>query len=189
MDDRWHRPWLMRLLPDRRIEQFLSEGEHVLRDTRPSFKVWFLGVFDVIAAGVLMLAVVVAAADVAVTKMALVLWAVLAVHLVVEFVRFAFTRYVVTDHRAISWSGVYHDRFEWISWRKVTDVSVHSSLGERLLKTATIRVHSANEATGFKTMKGVPNPLEYAQLIADLVNASQGPVTLRPDGAQPSLRD
>ena len=77
--------------------------------------------------------------------------------------------------------GVLTDRLEWMSWKKVTDVSVHRSLADRFNHTATIKVQSANEASGFKAMKGVRDPRDFAQTIADLVNEAHGPIILTPD--------
>lgn len=181
MSERWHRPWYRELLPDRDVAKYLSIGETTIVDVRPSFHVWFWDEAPLIFTSILLVPIVAAAGEPAVTKVAVVMWIVLGARIVWTFLDRWFTRYVLTDHRAIRLSGVLTDRVEWMSWRKVTDVSVQRSLGDRLLGTATIKVQSANEASGFKAMTGVRDPMDFAQLIADLVNEAHGPIILSPD--------
>ncbi len=88
----------------------------------------------------------------------------------------AYTRYVLTDYRVIRACGVLRRDHEWIAWRKVTDVSVQRSMSDRLFGTATVQIHSANEASGFKEMTDVPRPVEFAEMIVELVNGHQGSV-------------
>jgi uncharacterized membrane protein YdbT with pleckstrin-like domain len=90
-----------------------------------------------------------------------------------RFMERRYTRYVLTDLRVIRVSGVLRRDHEWISWTKVTDVSVKRSLVDRLVGTATIHIQSANEASGFAAMTDVPQPTVFAQRIADLVSAAR----------------
>lgn len=98
-----------------------------------------------------------------------------------------YTRYVLTTHRVIRVSGVMRRDHEWISWSKVTDVSVKRSFFDRLVGTATIVIQSANEMSGFRAMTDVPRPLEFAEMIADQVNATRErglhPATPKPSAA------
>lgn len=87
-----------------------------------------------------------------------------------------FTRYVLTTHRALRVSGVLRADCEWMTWSKVTDVAVQRSAVDRLLGTATIRIHSANERSSFKAMDDVPDPIPFAEKISEMVNARQGAV-------------
>ena len=80
---------------------------------------------------------------------------------------------MLTDHRALRVSGVLRRDYEWISWKKVTDVSVHRSLFDRWFGTATIQIQSANEMSKFKAMDDVPNPVSFAETIVDLVNGAR----------------
>ncbi|NLA35148.1 MAG: PH domain-containing protein [Actinobacteria bacterium] len=181
MSQRWERPWYRQVLPERDIAKYLSIGETPILDERPSFSVWLWEEWLTLAVGLMLLPITIAAADVTVTKVALLMWLVLLVRLVRSFLVRWCTRYVLTDHRAIHLSGILTDRVEWMSWKKVTDVSIQRTLGDRMMGTATIKVQSANEASGFKAMKGVREPLDFAQLIADLVNEAHGPIILTPD--------
>ena len=63
---------------------------------------------------------------------------------------------------------------------EVTDVSIHRSVPDYMFKTATIEIHNANEASGFRAMTDVPRPLEPAETISRLVVARQGGVSLDP---------
>lgn len=188
MSKRWERPWYRQVLPDRDIAKYLSIGETPVLDERPSFTVWIFEEWLTVSVGLILLPIVVAAADVTVTKVALLMWFGLSLRLAYTFLVRWCTRYVLTDHRAIRLSGILTDRVEWMSWKKVTDVSIQRTIGDRLMGTATIKVQSANEASGFKAMKGVREPLDFAQLIADLVNEAHGPIILTPDPRRTDTR-
>ncbi len=67
-----------------------------------------------------------------------------------------------------------------MAWSKVTDVSIHRSVPDHMFKTATIEIHNANEASGFRAMADVPRPLEFAETISRLVAAKSGRRLARP---------
>jgi uncharacterized membrane protein YdbT with pleckstrin-like domain len=89
----------------------------------------------------------------------------------VRFCRMWCTRYLLTSHRVMRVSGVVRRDLEFMTWSKVTDVSIERSLADRLTRTATIRVHSANEQSSFKVLSDVLYPVEFAEEIARRVNA------------------
>jgi uncharacterized membrane protein YdbT with pleckstrin-like domain len=55
------------------------------------------------------------------------------------------THYVVTDRRLIMRTGVLGRRRRDLPLSRVNDVSVHRSLGERLLRSGTLTIESAGE--------------------------------------------
>ena len=72
--------------------------------------------------------------------------------LVVRRLQAWYTRYALTDFRLIRSWGVLKRQLAWIPWSKVTDVSMVQTLAGRILGYATVRIESANEASGFKAV-------------------------------------
>ncbi len=99
---------------------------------------------------------------------------VLAIMLVIRRAQAWYTRYALTDFRVIRSWGILHRRMAWIPWSKVTDVSLHQSLAGRVLGYATVRIESANEASGFKEITDLRDPHRFHRLIAEIVEAKQG---------------
>jgi len=165
-------------IPNRRVDDFLTAEEIVERQTPPDMFGWSLGVLPEVLL-LLIIALLGLGSDhgPVQTLSAIMMVAVMA-DLVWQGTDTWFTRYVITDHRAIRVSGVIKIHCEWMAWSKVTDVTVTRTLLDRLSGTATIKVQSANEASGFKAMRDVPDPLSFADDIATMVNARQGRVVL-----------
>lgn len=90
------------------------------------------------------------------------------------------TRYVLTNYRAIRLSGLVRRDVEWMTWSKVTDVTIRRSLVDRVFGTATVKIMSANEASGFKAMTDLSHPHEFVGWVTDLVAAKHGPVPAAP---------
>ncbi|MGH8973411.1 MAG: PH domain-containing protein [Acidimicrobiia bacterium] len=99
---------------------------------------------------------------------------VLAIMLVVRRAQAWYTRYALTDFRVIRSWGILCRRMAWIPWSKVTDVSLHQSTAGRILGYATVRIESANEASGFKQITDLRDPHRFHRLIAEIVEAKQG---------------
>lgn len=105
--------------------------------------------------------------------------------LVVQRLQAWYTRYALTDFRVIRSWGVVSRQMAWIPWSKVTDVSVHQTAAGRLLGYATVRIESANEASGFKEIKDLRDPHRFHRFIAEIVEEKQGKYT--PPGMAGSL--
>ena len=99
---------------------------------------------------------------------------VLAIMLVVRRAQAWYTRYALTDFRVIRSWGILARRMAWIPWSKVTDCSVAQSMAGRILGYATVRIESANEASGFKEITDLRDPHRFHRLIAEIVEAKQG---------------
>ena len=166
-----HRHWITR--PRELAEQYLTDDEQIYFDEAPDLRAWIWTQWLDIAVAIVVVAIMVAARDARVTLLGLAgeIW--LLVSLAWRLADQAYTRYVLTDHRALRVSGVLRRDYEWISWKKVTDVSVHRSLVDRWFGTATIQIQSANELSKFKEMADVPDPVSFAETIVDLVNGAR----------------
>ena len=164
--------------PSHLVEEYLADHETVIFDAAPDLRAWLSfqwpEMFIVCVAVVIMFI----ADDPRVTMIGLIGEFVIVAWIAWGFANRAFTRYVLTEYRALRTSGVLRRDYEWISWKKVTDVSVQRSLSDRWFGTATIRIHSANDHSEFKAMTDVPNPRVFAELIVEMVNAGHGAVPL-----------
>jgi len=156
------------------VHGYLAHDEHVVWDERPDLRSWMLEqVLDVVVM-VVVAVIAILAPNAAVTTLASLAVVGLSAALFWRFMDRRYTRYVLTDRRVIRVSGVLRRDHEWISWVKVTDVSVKRSFVDRLVGTATIRIQSANEMSGFAAMTDVPQPAAFAQTIATLVTKARG---------------
>ena len=105
--------------------------------------------------------------------------------LVVRRLQAWYTRYALTDFRLIRSWGVIKRQLAWMPWSKVTDVLLVQNLAGRLLGYATVRIESANEASGFKAVTDLRDPHRFHRVVTEMVQAKQGktvPPWMKPDG-------
>ena len=98
---------------------------------------------------------------------------------------------VITDQLAVipaatSRSPKNHRKrsMAWIPWSKVTDVLLTQTLAGRILGYATVRIESANEASGFKAVTDLRDPHRFHRVVTEMVQAKQGktvPPWMKPD--------
>lgn len=160
--------------PRRLIDDYLAAGETVVFDEPPDLRAWFamqwpehLGILGTVI-------VMLNAGSTSVLAVAALVLVALVASLAWQIVDRAYTRYVLTDHRVLRMSGTLRRDHEWMSWKKITDVSVQRSMVDRMFGTATIRIQSANEASGFAAMRDVPHPDHFAEIVVGMVNQAQG---------------
>ena len=104
--------------------------------------------------------------------------------LVVRRLQAWYTRYALTDFRLIRSWGVLKRQLAWIPWSKVTDVLLVQTLAGRILGYATVRIESANEASGFKQVTDLRDPHRFHRVVTEMVQAKQGktvPPWMKPD--------
>lgn len=104
--------------------------------------------------------------------------------LVVRRLQAWYTRYALTDFRLIRSWGVLKRQLAWIPWSKVTDVLLVQTLAGRILGYATVRIESANEASGFKAVTDLRDPHRFHRVVTEMVQAKQGktvPPWMKPD--------
>jgi len=104
--------------------------------------------------------------------------------LVIQRLQRWYTRYALTDFRLIRSWGVLNRKMAWIPWSKVTDVLLSQTLVGRLLGYATVRIESANEASGFKAVTDLRDPHRFHRVVTEMVQAKQGktvPPWMKPD--------
>ena len=159
--------------PDARVVESLGEGEQLLVNDRPDLLAWTIDQWLHLLAIGCCVVITAQAGGGAVAWLGALAAGALSFALVALAWRVGWTRYVITSHRAMRFSGVLRTDQEYMTWSKVTDVSVERSLGDRLTGTATIRIHTASERSSFKAMRDVGDPLEFARWITKMVNARQ----------------
>lgn len=104
--------------------------------------------------------------------------------LIVRRLQAWYTRYALTDFRLIRSWGVLKRQLAWIPWSKVTDVLLVQTLAGRILGYATVRIESANEASGFKAVTDLRDPHRFHRVVTEMVQAKQGktvPPWMKPD--------
>lgn len=170
-DTQHRRHWITR--PRELAETYLTDDELIYFDEAPDLRAWIWTQWLDITVMVVVVLIMLGASDSRVTMLGLIGEVALLASLGWRLADQVYTRYVLTDHRALRVSGVLRRDYEWISWKKVTDVSVHRSLLDRWFGTATIQIQSANEMSKFKAMDDVPNPVSFAETIVDLVNGAR----------------
>ncbi|MBI1757743.1 MAG: PH domain-containing protein [Actinobacteria bacterium] len=154
-------------------DQLLTDDEHVVRHLHPHWLtlvapvVVFLGT---VGAGAFLLAVVpVGGAQpwlrlvIGVAGVVLLAWFVL-----VPFLRWKTTHYVITTDRVLIRTGVLRHVGRDIPLQRINDVAFEQSLFDRIIGAGTLQVESAGE-TGQTVLRNIPHSDDVQQLINRLV--------------------
>jgi uncharacterized membrane protein YdbT with pleckstrin-like domain len=124
----------------------LQEGEELRLDLQPHW--WFFAkqIFSAIPL-VLVLLVIVAKASGDVEKWTLVVWAVafvaFAVWVVIKYLDWRFTHFVVTSKRVVFRTGVIAKRGVEIPLTRVNNINFNQSVWERMIGTGDLEIESA----------------------------------------------
>ncbi len=161
--------------PHHLIDQYLADDEEVIFNQAPDLRAWLMFQWPDFVVVLIVFVIIIWAWNVQVAMIGFIGELAILGSVMWRLVNKAYTRYVLTTSRAIRLSGVFRRDHEWISWKKITDVSVHRSIFDRWFGTATIKIQSANETSSFKAMVDVPNPIAFADTIVDYVNANGPP--------------
>ena len=147
-------------------EKFLTEGEQVVTQFRPHWRLLVIPVLWVIAAiAAIILAYQVipgeGAVDLVITIGVIVALVPLAV---VPFVKYWFTAYVLTNERLITRSGVIARSGIEIPLDNITNVVFNQSILERFLKSGDLLIESAGES-GQSRFSDIPEPEAFQSLL------------------------
>ncbi|MDN5764782.1 MAG: PH domain-containing protein [Humibacillus sp.] len=155
-------------------ENVLARGERVERSIHPH---WLTVALPTVM-GVLLVAVVVAVTVVTpddstgngIQLGAVVILLVLAVWLVVvPFLRWRTTHYVVTSHRVMVRRGIISKSGKDITLSKITDVSFRQTLFDRIINAGSLHVESAGDSPD-EDFANIPNSNDVQQLINRLID-------------------
>ena len=100
----------------------------------------------------------------------LVLLLLLAIPLVVvPFLRWRTTHYVVTSHRVMVRRGILAKSGKDITLSKITDVSFQQTLFDRIIRSGTLNIESAGDSAD-ELLRNIPRSDEVQQLINRLID-------------------
>jgi len=88
---------------------------------------------------------------------------------VVPFLRWRTTHYVVTTHRVMVRRGILSKEGKDITLSKVTDVSFRQSFLDRLIRAGTLNIESAGDSAD-ELLRNIPNSDDVQQLINALID-------------------
>jgi uncharacterized membrane protein YdbT with pleckstrin-like domain len=87
---------------------------------------------------------------------------------VVPFLRWRTTHYVVTTHRLLLREGILARRGRDLGLSRITDVSYRQTLWERIVRSGTVTIESAGD-TGATVLKRIPDSDGFQQLLNYMV--------------------
>ena len=155
--------------------KLLGEGEEIVLDLHPHWKVMFLPFLELLAllalAGFLLAQDFGSTANYVIVGVGLLLVLVL---FVVPLLKWRTTHFVVTTERVVMRSGVLGRQGRDIPLVRINDVSFHHSFFERLLGCGTLVVESAGER-GQVTLTEIPRVERVQRTVYDLVDKTDDP--------------
>ncbi len=146
-------------------KRLLTEGEEVVRDFRPHWRLLVIPVFWVLLVVAVVIATLVLSAPTPVQIVA----AGLAVVVIVwwglrPFIHWWFTHYVLTSERLIRRSGFIARRGVEIPLENINDVRFSQNILERMLRSGDLLIESAGEQ-GQSRFVDIPEPEEFQSLL------------------------
>lgn len=151
-------------------ERLLSEGESIVRQFRPHWRMLALPAgWTVLFGAVIVLAWVLmpdspewlGIVSWVITGAALIAWIRLALY---PFISWWFTWYVLTSERLISRSGIFARKGLEIPLERINDVQFSQNILERMLRSGDLLVESAGEL-GQSRFSDIPAPEQFQSLL------------------------
>jgi Bacterial PH domain len=161
------------------VAAYLVEGEKVHLDESRSVRGFLFSQALWTALALIVAGLLVAVGEPLLTALAAIGLGAFAAYVAVLALQAWFTRFVITDLRLLRVSGVLNRQAEFIPWVKVTDVSRSETLIQYWARTATIRVESANERSGFRVIDDVDDPDTFYDMLVRMIDLKQGRVADR----------
>ena len=155
-------------------ENVLAQGEKVERSLNPHV----LTVFGPTLLGVVLIALAVVTSwvtpdDATGNRLqwgAISVLVVLALALVVvPYLRWRTTHYVITSHRVMVRKGILSKSGKDITLSKITDVSFRQTLFDRIIRSGTLTIESAGDSAD-ELLRNIPRSDEIQQLINRLID-------------------
>jgi uncharacterized membrane protein YdbT with pleckstrin-like domain len=152
--------------------KLLNDNEDIVLDLRPHW--WFLSgpVATVLLTVALMIFVAAIGAPTLVLLVSLALMIVALVWLLVRFLRWTTTNFVVTTDRLIFRSGVLSKHGREIPLERVNDITFNASLFERVIRAGDLVIESAGER-GQQMFTDIPRPMHVQNEVYRQIEAAQ----------------
>lgn len=163
-------------VPSRIVGPYLVSGEHVRLDESRSWRGFLINQLHWVVLALIVEVVIASLGLDPLTWLSTLVLAAFFAFLATRAVQAAYTRFVITDLRMLRVSGVLNRHVEFIPWVKVTDVTRSETLFQWLARTATIRVESANENSGFRVIDDVDDPEAFYDMVVQMIATKQGRV-------------
>lgn len=160
--------------PDDIVAGYLVPDERVVLEETRSVRGFLVGQLVWIVLGVVLSALLLSALGPAVTPLIVVGLFALGAVIGVRALQAWFTRYVVTDLRVLRVHGILNRHAEFIPWGKVTDITRSETIVQWVARTATIRIESANERSGLRTVDDVDDPDYFYRVLVEMIDRKQG---------------
>ena len=152
--------------------KLLNDNEDVILDLRPHW--WFLS--GPVAAVVVTVALTIFVAAIGAPGLLLVATLVLVlvtlVWLLLRFLRWTTTNFVVTTDRLVFRSGVLSKQGREIPLERVNDITFHASLFERVIGAGDLVIESAGER-GQQMFTDIPHPMQVQNEVYRQIEAAQ----------------
>jgi uncharacterized membrane protein YdbT with pleckstrin-like domain len=151
----------------------LREGEHVLYEGRPAWRAllafYIYGVLGAIVVGVVLFL----AASAAVGLLAFV--AIVAVTLVVGYLRRLFTKYLITSRRLRITRGIVRRKVQETRLERVQNVNYDQSVLDRMLRVGTVDFDTAGTDDSEFKFDWVNRPHAVVQAVDEAISQSERP--------------
>jgi uncharacterized membrane protein YdbT with pleckstrin-like domain len=153
-------------------ERLLNEGEEVLVDTHPHW--WmFAGVVTRLILAIAIAITIVAKFDgKAVNYIGIALIALAALNLVVVYLRWTTTEFVLTSDRLVTRTGVLSRQSREIPLERIMDLACHQSLFERIIHAGDLLIESGGER-GQETFPNIGEPMELQNAVYRAMEAKK----------------
>ena len=152
--------------------KLLNDNEDIVLDLRPHW--WFLSgpVVTVVLAVALAIFLVAIGAGTAFLLASLALVVAALVWLLIRFLRWTTTNFVVTTDRLIFRSGVLSKHGREIPLERVNDITFNASLFERIIGAGDLVIESAGER-GQQMFTDIPRPMQVQNEVYRQIEAAQ----------------
>jgi hypothetical protein len=152
----------------------LVPGEQIEYADRPGAELLLTRIWpDIVVVGIL-LGVVFVAGSTGVQWAAIAGLVVVILDVLLQMKLWSCTRYILTNLRAVRIDGWWNRDVEWLSWKKVTEVSLRKQWANFRFQIVTIEIHTAHTTSSFRAMRDIEDPDEFAAQLAELALRSGG---------------
>ena len=151
-------------------ERLLNEGEDVLIDTHPHWWIFAGVVTRLVLAIVVAIAIVVQFDGKAVNYIGIALITVAVLNLLVVYLKWRTTDFVLTTDRLVTRRGIFSRDSREIPLDRVMDLSCHQSLFERVIGAGDLMIESGGER-GQEVFSNFGNPFELQNAVHRAIDA------------------
>jgi uncharacterized membrane protein YdbT with pleckstrin-like domain len=151
-------------------ERLLNDGEQVLVDTHPHWWMFAGSVTRLVLAIAVAIGIVVQFDGKAVNYVGIGLIAVTVVNLLVVYLKWRTTDFVLTSDRLVTRAGILSRNSREIPLERINDLSCHQSLFERIIHAGDLMVESGGEM-GQSTFHNFGDPFELQNAVHRAIEA------------------